>query len=512
MGDEARRVGGTTEGSGAWRIVRDVEAHLNPQRKLIAELMHSDALRSGDVAGALQQVTEIAAKTLRVARASVWLLHDDSPGACITCADLYERAPHCHSNGLTVTQQTAPRYFAALATERTIAAHDARTDERTSEFATSYLQPLGITAMLDAPVFVRGKMVAVVCHEHVGEARQWHFWEELVAGTFADFVALVLEAKGWAAAERQVREQRDALERSVLERTAELRTSEESLRTLFDVSPVAMVLSRLPSRRVMFGNRRAYALFEVSAEDAAGLQASDFWVHPTQQQVFLQQAGAGRVEGFEAELRTRGGRVFWGRLSGQTMRFLGEDCLLVAVDDVTQQKAAEEQLRAIARRDSLTGVHNRRSLVELGVHELERARRYGRPFVAAMIDVDFFKRVNDEHGHAIGDEVLKAIVRTASDLLRGSDLLGRWGGEEFVVLLPETDRVASAHVLDRVRAHIAEHPILVANGIEVRVTISIGIAEWTGIESLESLVERADQACYAAKHAGRNRIELALPA
>ena len=98
------------------------------------------------------------------------------------------------------------------------------------------------------------------------------------------------------------------------------------------------------------------------------------------------------------------------------------------------------------------------------------------------------------------------------DALRGSDLLGRWGGEEFVVLLPETDLGAAQRVLERVRAAVAAVPITSSGGPAVPVTISIGVAEWTGIEALESLVERADQACYAAKHGGRDRVELAAPA
>ncbi len=498
--------------SGEWHLAREVEAHLNPQRKLIAELMQSDSLRDGDIARALQQVTEIAASALRVARASVWLLHTDEPGLRITCSDLFERAEQRHTVGLTIRQSTAPRYFEAIAEERTIAAHDACSDGRTSEFAEGYLRPLGITAMLDAPIFVRGKIVGVVCHEHIGDARHWHFWEELIAGTFADFVALVLEAQGWAAAERALREERDALEKIVEQRTAELRMSEENMRRLFDVSPVALILSRLVDRQLVFANRRAYAMFEVPEGQTAGVQVGHFWVHSTQQELFLQQASAGRVEGFEAELRTASGGTLWGRIGAQRMHYLGEECLLVSVDDVSQKKAAEDQLHALARRDALTGIHNRRSLIELGVSELERARRYGRPFAAAMMDVDFFKRVNDEHGHAAGDEVLKAVVRMTTELLRGSDLLGRWGGEEFVVLLPETDHIASARVLERVRASIAAHPIMVSKELSVPVTISIGVGEWTGIESLESLVERADLACYAAKRAGRNRLEQALPA
>ena len=102
-------------------------------------------------------------------------------------------------------------------------------------------------------------------------------------------------------------------------------------------------------------------------------------------------------------------------------------------------------------------------------------------------------------------------ITTERPLARQRLSLGRWGGEEFVVILPETDLKSAARVLDRIRAAIAERPRQ-AGALTIPVTISIGVAEWTGIESLESLVERADQACYAAKHAGRNRIEIALPA
>jgi diguanylate cyclase (GGDEF)-like protein len=491
-------------------VARGVEEALHPQRKLLAELMHSCALADGDIARALQQVTEAAAAALRVPRASVWRLCGDDAGQRIECVDLFESLSGRHTAGLTIAEATAPRYFRALAGERAIAAHDAATDPRTSEFADSYLRPLGITAMLDAPVFVRGKMVAVVCHEHVGGPRHWQFWEELIAGTCADFVALVLESQGWATAERALRAERDALERKVAERTAELAASEQALRTLIDVSPVALVLSRQRDHTIVFANARAFALFEVAPGTPLALDAGQFWPQPEDRQRFLAAVAAGRVDGFEVELRTQTGRLFWARLSADRLSWQGEAAVLASVDDITLHKRAETQLRELAARDVLTGVHNRRSLTDAGLHELDRARRYDRPLTVAMIDVDHFKQVNDAHGHAVGDEVLRAVVRGTQALLRGSDLLGRWGGEEFVVVLPETALGAAQLVLDRVRAALETTPTLVGD-LRVSVTVSIGIAEWTGIESLQSLVERADQACYAAKRAGRNRVELALP-
>jgi diguanylate cyclase (GGDEF)-like protein/PAS domain S-box-containing protein len=499
----------TSEISGERDVAREVEESLQLQRKLIAELMHSDALTDGDVGRALRQVTEVAARALRVERASVWRFREEGTRR-IECVDLFERGPCRHSASLVIDEQVAPRYFEALAAERTISAHDACADPRTSEFNESYLRPHGITAMLDAPVFVRGRMVGVVCHEHVGPARRWEFWEELIAGTCSDFVALVLEAQGWATAERALRSERDALEQKVVERTAELRASEEGLRALLDVTPISLVLTQLDNHRVIFANPRAFALFEIPPDAPLGFAAGDFWVDPAARQRYVEATARERVDGLEAELRTRRGRPFWARISSQRLRWNGEDAMLASIDDISIQKHAEQQLRDLATRDPLTGIHNRRSLIDVGVQELERARRYQRPLSAAMIDVDHFKRVNDAHGHAVGDDVLRSIVRTTSDLLRGSDALGRWGGEEFVVILPETDARAAQRVLDRVRVRIAEEPREVGAS-RVPVTISIGVAEWTGIESLQSLVERADRACYAAKHAGRNRLEVALP-
>jgi GAF domain-containing protein len=234
---------------------RQVEDLLYPHRKALAALMHSEALSRGDVAGALQLVTEIAAQLLRVERASVWRFREDR--AALECANLFQRTLHRHSSGGTLLAASNPRYFAALAEERSIAVGNAFVDPRTRDFGDLYLGQHGISAMLDAPIFVRGKMVGVVCHEHVGGERAWQPWEELVAGSIADFVALSLEA-----AERNLAQQQLALQ--VKERTAELtrvnesllremaereraearvRHSEDNLRKLFEVSPVSLILT-----------------------------------------------------------------------------------------------------------------------------------------------------------------------------------------------------------------------------------------------------------------------------
>ncbi|MDR3437720.1 diguanylate cyclase [Telmatospirillum sp.] len=168
---------------------------------------------------------------------------------------------------------------------------------------------------------------------------------------------------------------------------------------------------------------------------------------------------------------------------------------------------ANRRLEELASRDSLTEIYNRRCFLELAERELERTRRLERSLSLLMIDVDHFKRVNDTQGHASGDQVLCAIVATIKAALRTSDLFARLGGEELVVLMPETDGAAAMVVAERLRSAVAvqEHPM--SAGGALTVTISVGLATLSGpSETLATLLDRADRALYAAKRAGRNRV------
>jgi GAF domain-containing protein len=204
-------------------VRRDIEGEIHARRKALADLMHSKVLGQGDVTRAFKQITETAADVLDVERASVWRLVDG--GVAIECIDLYERSHQRHSAGVRISAAEVPRYFEALQRERTIRAHDARTDPRTSEFREGYLEPLRIRSMLDAPFFLRGKMVGVVCHEHTGKPRRWKLQDELLAGSFADFVAVVLETAAWYEVEGALRVERDVLETKVPSAPASCRTA-----------------------------------------------------------------------------------------------------------------------------------------------------------------------------------------------------------------------------------------------------------------------------------------------
>jgi GAF domain-containing protein len=168
-------------------IIAELRRHARAHHELLS---HRDALL-GDSGATVRRVCETSAETLRVHRVSVWVLAIEPQR--IRCLDLFERAERRHSGGNELFASEFPAYFDALATERTIAAHDAVRDPRTSCFAESYLVPLAIEAMLDVPIRVRGKMRGVVCHEHVGAPRVWNADEESFAYLMSSFVGLALE-------------------------------------------------------------------------------------------------------------------------------------------------------------------------------------------------------------------------------------------------------------------------------------------------------------------------------
>lgn len=163
-------------------------------------------------------------------------------------------------------------------------------------------------------------------------------------------------------------------------------------------------------------------------------------------------------------------------------------------------------IRNMAIRDELTGMYNRRYLFRRAAYELARAQRYGHPLGVIMIDIDHFKHINDTYGHGVGDQVLQIIAHTCQRMLRKIDILGRYGGEEFTVLLPQTDVETTGFVAERLRAALSAHPVNTDAG-PVQVTISVGMTAFLlPDDSLNALFRRADQALYKAKNNGRNRV------
>jgi len=165
-----------------------------------------------------------------------------------------------------------------------------------------------------------------------------------------------------------------------------------------------------------------------------------------------------------------------------------------------------EETRRLAITDALTGIYNRRYFMERAQFEMERSRRYSKALSVLMFDIDHFKRINDRYGHLAGDQALQAVTRIARESLRNVDILGRYGGEEFVVLLPEATLSEANQAAERLRQEIAHTPIPSEAGT-LQLTVSVGVAGLNAsIQDVGVLIDKADQAMYRAKQSGRNKV------
>jgi diguanylate cyclase (GGDEF)-like protein len=178
----------------------------------------------------------------------------------------------------------------------------------------------------------------------------------------------------------------------------------------------------------------------------------------------------------------------------------------VVFRDITERKVSSDNLANLLTKDHLTGAFNRAHFFNVAEKEFARANRYGHSISIIMLDADHFKHVNDRYGHPVGDEVLKSIVKVAEGVLRPGDTIARFGGEEFVVMLPKSNSLEASVIAERLRSSI-EASSVDAGGEEIKVTVSIGCASMSESRStLKQLLTSADSALYHAKSMGRNCI------
>ena len=176
--------------------------------------------------------------------------------------------------------------------------------------------------------------------------------------------------------------------------------------------------------------------------------------------------------------------------------------------NITERKVLERRLVHLAATDPLTGLANRRHFLDQMALALARQQRHDTPTALLMIDLDWFKKVNDRYGHATGDEVLRHVAAIMTTSLRRIDLLGRLGGEEFAILLPDTEASGAHEFAERLRQRVAAQPARTAAG-EISSTLSIGVTAFSPQDSsIDAILARADRALYRAKGQGRDRAEL----
>jgi diguanylate cyclase (GGDEF)-like protein/hemerythrin-like metal-binding protein/PAS domain S-box-containing protein len=284
-------------------------------------------------------------------------------------------------------------------------------------------------------------------------------------------------------------------------------THEEGFRGAFERANIGIGLVDLDGN-LFLSNPKLTEIFGFSKAELEAMNLSDLTVPGEHAAIGtqLEELSGGTGDHGVCELRclSRAGMILFIDVSlGLTRSESGEPRYVVAsFRDVTEQRRLEVLLKEQATVDPLTRALNRSGFEERAKVELARAARLARKFSLAMVDLDHFKMVNDTYGHAIGDLVLSGFGELSRECLRVSDLLGRWGGEEFVIALPDTGPEGARRVSERLRASLEE--FVFSSG--VRITASVGIAGYRRDETFASQLHRADAAMYSAKLGGRNRV------
>ncbi len=287
----------------------------------------------------------------------------------------------------------------------------------------------------------------------------------------------------------------------------EVKYSKAKIPLLIQSSPYPIIISQLKDDRLMLVNEKASDLFNIDIRNPKIFRTEEYYVDPNARKELLKQLmESSVVENFQALLRKPGtDETFWLEMSARVIDFENEVALYTAFKDITAQKQHEQDLFEKAIKDPLTGCYNRRQFHELAGKEVRRAWRYNSTFSLIMLDIDHFKKVNDTYGHAAGDEVLKALAATITGTLRTSDVFGRYGGEEFIILLPETTIENGLVVAERIREKAAALAVPVSSNEVIRFSISAGIVESSYSTDINELTKYADAALYMSKENGRNR-------
>ncbi|MEW5903932.1 MAG: sensor domain-containing diguanylate cyclase [Pseudomonadota bacterium] len=293
-----------------------------------------------------------------------------------------------------------------------------------------------------------------------------------------------------------------------------IKESESRMRSLFEsTSDAVMLLDERgffecnPATLKMFGCPSKEVFITKQPADLSPPQQPDGSDSDTLAQQQIAKAMRESSNRFEwLHQRLDDGRSFPAEVLLNAMDFNGRHVLQAVVRDITERKRLQAELERQAHHDYLTELDNRGYFMQRATLEVARAQRYAKPMALLMLDIDNFKQINDRYGHQAGDKVLRTLAATCRQTLRGIDLIGRIGGEEFAVVLPEASATQAHEVAERLRKDIAAAQVDSA-GESLNFTVSIGIVDLVaGETSLDALLRAADQALYAAKAAGKDRV------
>ena len=298
------------------------------------------------------------------------------------------------------------------------------------------------------------------------------------------------------------------LELRVAARTDALASSERRFRNLFERNGSVMLIVDPASGEIVDANATAAGYYGYPREILAGMAMNQInCLSPADLAGEMQRALHEERNYFNFSHRLASGEIRHVEVYSNPIEMDGRDLLVSIVHDITERKLLQFTLEQQAHFDYLTAVNNRGYFMHLAEQELARAKRYGGNMSIFMLDIDFFKQVNDTHGHKVGDSVLKHLANVCRQTLREVDIIGRLGGEEFAILLPETTVDVASDVAQRLRTVVAGTRVPMENGLPVRFTVSIGVVSLAARDdNLDVLLSLADTALYEAKKAGRNRV------
>ena len=292
-----------------------------------------------------------------------------------------------------------------------------------------------------------------------------------------------------------------------------LQLSEAKYRSLFENVSEGIFIAQLDGRFLDVNPALARIIGHTTPSDFLRAHQDD-WLWPfvdedEQERLFGALAAHGQVTHLQLRMRRWNGESIWVEVNAHASPDPKHAIATVegVLSDITERKRILEELRHLATVDGLTGLYNRRHFLELCERELRRARRYRLDVALLMLDADLFKTINDTYGHDVGDEVLRVIARLCQYQMREADIIGRLGGEEFAILLPQTNPSDALGAAERLRKAIAQTTLPLADGRMLRFTVSIGVCAGAAQTiTLQELLKIADRALYTAKRRGRNQV------
>ena len=279
---------------------------------------------------------------------------------------------------------------------------------------------------------------------------------------------------------------------------------------MIDSSPFPIVISKITGDKIMLINTKASELFGIAKKECGYFKLKDFFVDDDNYNKLLKKLEKEHeVQDFDLMVcNLINTTPFWLAVSVKAIEYNNEIALYMAFQNITQRKERENSLKFQAERDPLTLAWNRRHFEKVIPEKIKETLKKSQNFSLLMLDADKFKDVNDQYGHKIGDRVLIELVACCQNDLREDDIVCRFGGEEFVVYLDNTNSKSAQIVAERLRQSIANLEVMGDNGEKIHFTVSIGVVSSENTASLEVLLRQVDDAMYLAKNSGRNCVAL----